>query len=119
MVNNDEAQSLPLPPIRCMSKAQAAEYLGIGTTLLAELDIPSIKFGRRIVYDRIDLDGWLEEYKNCERRRVGKDLVWTNSKKDSTGGKIHATGGSTLLYQQEKEYERALGLKAKPKHRRT
>ena len=81
MVNNDEAQSLPLPPIRCMSKAQAAEYLGIGTTLLAELDIPSIKFGRRIVYDRIDLDGWLEEYKNCERRRVGKDLVWTNSRR--------------------------------------
>ena len=61
MVNNDEVQILPLPPIRCLCKARAAEYLGIGVTLLAELDIPSIKFGRRIVYDRIDLDCWLEQ----------------------------------------------------------
>jgi hypothetical protein len=31
---------LPLPAVRCLSKEEAAAYLGIGVTLLAELDIP-------------------------------------------------------------------------------
>ena len=116
MVNDDE-QDLPLPLIRCLSKAKAAEYLGIGITLLAELQIPSIKFGRRIVYDRIDLDGWLEDYKQCERRRVGKDLICTNSKKDSTGGKTLATGGLVRRSRTACEYAKVLGLKPEVKQR--
>jgi hypothetical protein len=54
---------LPLPAARCLTKEQAAQCLRIGVTLLAELGVPILKFGRRCVYDKIDLDSWLEEYK--------------------------------------------------------
>ena len=47
---------LPLPAARCLSKEQAAAYLGIGVTLLTELNVPCIKIGRRCVYDKLDLD---------------------------------------------------------------
>ena len=50
-----EKVSLPLPAIRCLSKQEAASYLGIGVTLLSELDIPFVKLGRRCLYDRVDL----------------------------------------------------------------
>ena len=43
---------LPLPAARCLSKEQAAAYLGIGVTLLTELNVPALKLGRRCVYDR-------------------------------------------------------------------
>ncbi|MDP1786265.1 helix-turn-helix domain-containing protein [Nitrosomonas sp.] len=56
-----EKVSLPLPEIRCLSKQEAASYLGIGVTLLSELDIPFVKLGRRCLYDRVDLDIWIEE----------------------------------------------------------
>lgn len=54
-------QTLPLPFRRGLSREQAADYLGIGVTLLSELDIPCIKLGRRCIYDRVDLDGWLDD----------------------------------------------------------
>jgi len=44
---------LPLPPVRCLSKDQAAGYLGIGATLFNQLDVPFIRLGRRCVYDRL------------------------------------------------------------------
>ena len=102
---------LPLPSIRCLSKEEAASYLGIGVTLLAELDIPAVKFGRRLVYDKVDLDLWLEEYKHRERGRVGKDLICTNPKKESIGGKTHATGGLVQRSLTARDYAKALGLK--------
>ena len=46
MKDND----LPLPFVRCLSKDEAGSYLGIGVTLLSELNIPAVKFGRRLVY---------------------------------------------------------------------
>jgi len=49
----------PLPPVRCLTKEQAAAYLGIGVTLLLQLVPPPIKFGRRSVWDVVDLDRWL------------------------------------------------------------
>lgn len=61
--------SLPLPAIRCLSKEEAARYLGIGVTLLAELEIPVIKLGRRCLYDRVDLDAWIKDYKQREYGR--------------------------------------------------
>ena len=68
----DEA-GLPLPRVRCLTKEQAAEYLGIGVTLLLQIGPPPIKFGRRsvwdLVWDLVDLDGWLDEYKG--RGRAG------------------------------------------------
>ena len=113
-----EESALPLPHIRCLSKEEAACYLGIGVTLLTELNIPTVKFGRSLVYDKVDLDLWLEEYKHSERGRVGKDLICTNPKKESTVDLIRATGGLMQHSQTAKEYAKVLGLKTdkKPKH---
>ena len=97
--------SLPLPPVRCLSKEEASRYFGVGVTLLAELGVPSIKLGRRLVYDVVDLDAWLEEYKH--RGRAGKETLWP-VKLDSISGQIPATGGSMLFYQTENDYEAAL-----------
>jgi hypothetical protein len=101
--------SLPLPPVRCLSKEQAAVYLGIGATLLAQLDVPHVRLGRRCVYDRVDLDAWLDEHKG-ERRRAGKENLWPVTK-ESTGGRIPISGGSTQRSPTAKEYAKALGLK--------
>lgn len=114
-----EEESLPFPPVRCLSKEQAAIYLGIGVTLLAQLDVPHIRLGRRCVYDRVDLDAWLDETKG-ERRRAGKECIWPVSKvkeiekeaeKGSTGDRIPVTGGSMRRLPTAKEYAKALGLK--------
>jgi hypothetical protein len=110
--------NLPLPCRRCLSKDEAASYLGIGATLLTELDIPVVKFGRRLVYDLVDLDLWLEEYKHSERGRVGKDLICTNPKKESTVDLIRATGGLMQHSQTAKEYAKVLGLKTDKKPKR-
>src|SRR5690349_8619082 len=107
---SNEAERLPLPGIRCLSKEQAAEYLGIGVTLLAELGVPSVKFGRRSVYDVIDLDAWLSEYKN--RGRAGKEIgsKWP-VKPESTGGVTRPSGGLASYYRTASAYAKALGLK--------
>jgi hypothetical protein len=106
--------SLPLPQTRCLSKEQAAADLGIGLTLLAELNIPSIKLGKRCLYDVLDLDAWLEEYK--QRGRAGKEYIWPE-KKDSTRDPTPVSGGSTLSFPVGNAYEQALGLKAARKRK--
>jgi hypothetical protein len=110
--------SLPLPAIRCLSKEEAAQYLGIGVTLLTELEIPCIKIGRRSLYDRVDLDAWIEEYKHGEHGRANKEAIWPKPKKASTGDKIPVSGGLQQRSQTAKEYARVLGLKTDkmPKH---
>ena len=108
MKDND----LPLPVVRCLSKEEAAKYLGIGVTLLSELDIPIIKFGRRSVYDVIDLNLWLEEYK--QRGRAGKETLWLN-KTGFTVDPTQGIGGLTQHSQTAKEYAKALGLKTEKK----
>src|SRR5258708_39186483 len=100
-----EDRALPLPSARCLTREQAAEYLGIGVTLLAELGVPCVKFGRRSVYDRVDLDAWFEEYKR--RGRARKESEWP-VKPDSTGERIRASGGSMLCYQTANAYAQAL-----------
>src|SRR5258706_16124529 len=115
--NDAGAGLLQVPTARCLTKEQAAAYLGIGVTLLAELGVPVVKFGRRSVYDRFDLDAWLEEYKR--RGRAGKDsgTKWP-IRPASTGDRIPGSGGSTLHYRTADAYAKALGLetgkKSKP-----
>jgi excisionase family DNA binding protein len=65
---------LARPMVRCLTKDEAADYLGIGLTLFDELRIPAVRFGRRCLYDRVDLDAWLDEYK--QRGRAGKEVEW-------------------------------------------
>ena len=110
--------SLRLPEARLLSKERAAAYLGIGVTLLEQLGVPQVKFGRRCVYDRIDLDQWLEEYKR--RGRAGKDgeSNWP-VRKDCIGGGTPASGGSRLSYRTEDAYAKALGLKTERKQKRS
>lgn len=109
---------LQLPEARLLNKEQAAAYLGIGVTLLEQLGVPHVKFGRRCVYDRIDLDRWLDEYKR--RGRAGKDgeSNWP-VRKDSIGDPIPGSGGSTLYSRTADEYARALGLKTDRKQKRS
>ena len=110
--------NLPLPDKRCLSKKEAAYYLGIGLTLLAELHIPSIKLGRRLVYDKVDLDSWLEEYKQRERRLVGKDVAWTNKPhEESTEELIQTSGGSIQRSLTASDYAKALGLRTNSKQK--
>ena len=108
----DGLDALPRPPVRCLTREQAAEYLGIGVTLLAALAVPSIKLGRRSVYDRIDLDAWLDDYKH--RGRARKETLWP-VKTDSTGGGIPVSGGSMWYYRTAAAYAKALGLKTERK----
>jgi len=117
-VNNMKDNDLPLPPVRCLSKEEAASYLGIGVTLLTELDIPAVKFGRRLVYDVVDLDLWLEEYKRSERGRVGKDFKCANQpQKESTVERIQSTGGLVRRSLTANDYAKALGLKTNMRHK--
>ena len=110
----ESISTLPLPAVRCLTRVQAAAYLGIGVTLFVELKLPYLKLGRRCVYDRLDLDRWLEEYKN--RGRARKETLWP-VKPESTGGKIRASGGSMLCYRTASEYAKALGLKTERKQK--
>jgi len=102
---------LPLPAARCLSKEQAANYLGIGVTLLTELNVPCIKIGRRCVYDKLDLDTWLDEYKKREHWRAGKEKTLWPVKPESTGDRIPGSGGLQQRSQTANAYAKALGLK--------
>lgn len=110
-----DSDGLLLPAVRCLSKEGAAAYLGIGVTLLTELDIPFVKLGRRCVYDRLDLDAWLDEYKQRGRARKGKSL-WLK-KQESIGARIHDSGGLIQPSLTVSAYAEALRPKiaSKPK----
>ncbi len=112
MANNQDNEDLPKPQIRCLSKEEAASYLGIGVTLLTELNIPAVKFGRRLVYDKVDLDTWLDEYK--QRGRAGKDELWL-VKPESTNAQIQGIGGLMQRSQTAREYVKVLGLNTERK----
>ena len=112
--SDEAAGALLLPAARCLTKEQAAAYLGIGVTLLEGLGVPVVKFGRRSVYDRFDLDAWLDQYKHRGRAGKGSGSEWP-VKEDSTGGVIPVIGGSKLYYRTADAYSKALGLKVKKK----
>ena len=106
-----EDNGLPLPAARCLSKEQAAAYLGIGVTLLTELNVPALKLGRRCVYDKLDLDAWLDEYKQREHWRAGKEKTLWPLKQESTGDLTLGSGGLQQRSQTANAYAKALGLK--------
>lgn len=115
VVTDMDEVGLPLPAVRCLSKEEAAAYLGIGLTLLAELDIPHIKFGRRCVYDVLDLDVWLNEYK--QRGRAGKEKSLWPKKPESIDVVTLDSGGLIQPSQMVSAYAEALKPKIgnKPK----
>jgi hypothetical protein len=107
MANPDEPESGAGIQPRCLSREQAANYLGIGRTLLSRIGPPPIRLGRRRVYDRVDLDRWLDETKS--RGRAIKEDLWPE-KKDSTEGRTHRIGGSRSSSRTDAEYAKALDL---------
>lgn len=113
-VSEMDLPPLSLPTVRCLTKQEAAQYLGIGTTLLEQLRIPAVHFGRRCLYDRVDLDAWLEDYKR--QGRAGKETQWP-VKQESIDVATPVTGGFQQHYRTAGAYAKALGLKieAKPK----
>jgi len=110
-----EDPALARPAVRCLTKAEAADYLGIGITLFDALKIPAVRFGRRCVFDRVDLDAWLDDYK--QRGRAGKESRWP-VKQASTGGVTPAIGGSPQRYRTASAYAKVLGLKTEEKPKR-
>lgn len=116
-VSDVQQKSVGLPLARCLSKEQAAAYLGIGLTLLAELGVPSVRLGRRCVYDVLDLDAWLDEYKSRERGRAGKQKSLWPVKPESTGERTLVSGGLMPSYQTANAYAEALGLKTGKKRK--
>jgi hypothetical protein len=113
---DSDAPTLPLPSPRCLSRDQAAAYLGIGVTLLASLSVRPVRLGRRLLYDRVDLDAWLDEHKG--RGRAVEEDLWPEDE-DSTDEKTRRTGGSTLSSRMDAEYARALGYGSSTKPRST
>ena len=79
---------------------------------MSELDIPAVKFGRRLVYDKVDLDLWLEEYK--QRGRAGKENLWL-VKPEYTADLTLGAGGLMQHSRTAREYEKVLGLKTEKK----
>jgi len=104
--------SLPRPTARCLSKEQAAQYLGIGITLFDDLRIPPVRLGRRCVWDRFDLDAWLEDHKR--RGRAGKEVEWPVKEESSDVTTLDA-GGLRRRYRTAAAYASLLGLKTETK----
>jgi hypothetical protein len=113
--SDDNAAHLPLPLRRCLSQRQAAEYLGIGISLFLKLGVRAIRLGRRTIYDRVDLDTWLDEHTG-RGRAIKEQTLWPE-KEVSIDEKTRRIGGSTWSSPMADEYARALGLRenAKPK----
>jgi len=97
-----------IPPIRGLNEQQAAAYLGIGVTLFREIGPPPIKVRGRNIWDRLDLDAWLDDYK--QRGRAKEVNQWPEKKEGSISVKTHPTGGSTSFCQTDVDYAKALGL---------
>jgi hypothetical protein len=104
---SDSEAHLSLPPKRCLTRTQAADYLGIGVTLLIQIGPPSIRLGRRCLYDLVDLDRWLDEYKS--RGRASKEDLWPVNE-DSTKERTRRTGGLTSYSPMEAGYAEVLDL---------
>lgn len=65
---------------RLMSEPMAAAYLGIGKTTLRESGPGPKHLGRRILYDRIDLDRWADALSgqpldDTDRQAEGDDAL--------------------------------------------
>jgi hypothetical protein len=62
---------------RRLNSAQAAAYLGLGVSTIVKLRVfgegPVFhKLGRRVVYDRRDLDSWLIDRRRTSTSDVGR-----------------------------------------------
>lgn len=65
---------------RRLNTPQAAEFLGLAAATLerdrvtGRLGIPYLKLGRRVLYDRSDLEAWLDRRRRAHTSDAGNDL---------------------------------------------
>lgn len=59
---------------RLMSTLLAAAYLSVSPSTLARLGIPSRNIGRRVLYDRRDIDRWADALSGLEADPTGQSL---------------------------------------------
>lgn len=53
---------------RLMSRELAAAYLGVGPSMVDALPIPPLKLRGRVLYDRKELDRWVDEMSGGAQR---------------------------------------------------
>jgi len=62
-----------------LSKVQASEYLGIALRTIDKrlYEIPHFKVGRRILFKRVELDEWMERYRESviDISKLADDVV--------------------------------------------
>ena len=100
---------------RGFNSQEAMAYLGVRRKAFEKHFKPYLngtRFGTAIVYDRVDLDAWLDQYK--QRGRAGKEVEWP-VKPGSTDAANPATGGLQQRYRTPSAYAKALGLKTEEK----
>jgi predicted DNA-binding transcriptional regulator AlpA len=64
----DKEISMEEPKGRWLGRSSAASYIGAGISTLDHLRVagdgpPFVKFGSRVMYDRVDLDAYMESRK--------------------------------------------------------
>ncbi len=106
-----EDNNLRLPAVRCLNEQQASTYLGLGRTLFREIGPPPFKIRARNLWDRIDLDAWLDDHKR--RGRAREENLWPE-KEDYISARTRPTGGSTSSSPMDDAYAEALGLETRP-----
>lgn len=70
-------QSRAVPPLLCVTPAEAAQQLNIGRTkmyrILKNGEIPSIRVGRKILIPTKELEAWLHRRLTCSYKKEGGD----------------------------------------------
>ena len=69
--------TLPLPPKRLLTAREAATYCGFNSVngFIAHVKISPVKFGKIVRYDRLDLDDFLDGFRQSTPKRRISELA--------------------------------------------
>jgi len=96
---------------RYLTRLEAAKYIRCSPRFLDGMTLPFIRKGRCKVYDRIDLDAYMQDDRH--RGRAWKENLWPVNV-DSTAARIRGTGGSASSSRTDAAYAKALGVSITP-----
>jgi hypothetical protein len=94
-----------------LTRTEASAYIRCSPRFLDGLALPFIRKGRCKVYDRVDLDAYMQDDRH--RGRAWKEILWPVNV-DSTAARIRGTGGSTSFSRTDAAYAKALGVSIAP-----
>jgi hypothetical protein len=103
-------------PTRYLTRLEASAYIRCSPRFLDGMPLPFIRKGRCKVYDRIDLDAYMQDDRH--RGRAWKENLWPVNV-DSTAARIRGTGGSASCSQMDAAYAKALGVSIAPMRKAT